>query len=88
MTREYTTKLLQLVDDGVLSADTVMRACLNYMSEYDVEEMVSDNGFIEEDEESDDEDDDSDFDGDEDDKIADDENYPDPHEQGEYPELD
>lgn len=70
MSREATAKLLQLVDDGLLTPYQVMLACINYMSEADVEDMATSEGFIEEDEESDDdedtdpEDEDCDFDGD------------------------
>ena len=39
MSREYTTKLIDLVDEGVIDWETVARAALHWMSESDVEEM-------------------------------------------------
>ena len=52
MTREYTTKLLEMVDEGLLDRDNVIMACVKYMSEDDVRDMMECNGFINEDEES------------------------------------
>jgi hypothetical protein len=55
MTREYTNKLLELVEDGMLDRDTVIMACVKYMSEDDVKDMMESNEFIlEEDEDEDD----------------------------------
>ena len=55
MTREYTNKLLELVEDGLLDRDTVIMACVKYMSEDDVKDMMESNEFIlEEDEDEDD----------------------------------
>ena len=62
MSREYTNKLLELVEDGLLDRDTVIMACVKYMSESDVQDMMESNEFIlEEDEDEDDED--SEWDG-------------------------
>ena len=58
MTREYTNKLLEMVEAGVLDRDTVIMACVNYMSERDVEDMMGYNGMIEEEYEDEDEDED------------------------------
>ena len=58
MTREYTNAVLEAVDEGVLDRDTVIMACLKYMSEDDVKDMVRVNDFmpwLEDDEEDDDE---------------------------------
>ena len=38
--REYTCKLLEMVDSGILSAADVMNAALLYMSDSDVEDMM------------------------------------------------
>jgi hypothetical protein len=46
--RKATRAVLELIADGVLDKDTVILACLNYMSEYDVADMAHANGFIEE----------------------------------------
>ena len=48
MTREYTRKLMQMVDDGMLAKDDVILACLNYMSEQDVKDMCQTYEFIDE----------------------------------------
>lgn len=53
MAREYTNKLLEMVDEGLLDKDTVIMACLKYMSEADVQDMMEANEFILEDEEED-----------------------------------
>jgi len=55
MTRQYTNQLLELIDNGILDAETVLRSCLSYMSEDDVQDMAESEGFIEEDEEEDEE---------------------------------
>ena len=55
MSREYTSKLLELIEDGMLDRDTVIMACVKYMSEDDVKDMMEHNEFIlEEDEDEDD----------------------------------
>jgi hypothetical protein len=40
--------LLEMIDDGLLDRDTVITACLKYMSEDDVQDMMEANEFIEE----------------------------------------
>ena len=57
MTRYYTNMLLEMIDDGLLDRDTVITACLKYMSEDDVQDMMEANEFIEEQFEDEDEDD-------------------------------
>ena len=47
MTREFTIKLLDMVNDGLLDKDTVIMACVKYMSEDDVREMMFANDFVE-----------------------------------------
>jgi hypothetical protein len=60
MSREYTTKLLELIEDGMLDKDTVIMACVKYMSEADVQDMMESNEFILEEDEDDMDCDDSD----------------------------
>ena len=57
MTRKYTNQLLEMIDDGLLDRDTVITACLKYMSEDDVQDMMEANEFIDEQFEDEDEDD-------------------------------
>jgi hypothetical protein len=51
MSREYTIKLLEMVEEGILDRDTVIKACVKYMSEDDVKDMMHCNEMILEDEE-------------------------------------
>jgi hypothetical protein len=51
--RNVTTQLIDLVNDGVLSWESIAVACLSYMSEHDVADMAQYNYFI--DDENDDE---------------------------------
>ena len=63
MTRQATVRLLELLDEGVLDKDTVIMACVKYMSEDDVADMCHVNEFFyddEDDDEDEDEDEDSD----------------------------
>lgn len=46
MTRKYTNQLLEMVDDGIFNPKIVLEACLGYMSERQVEDMMRDNDFI------------------------------------------
>lgn len=46
MTRKYTNKLLQMIEDGEISKDLVINACLLYMSEDDVKDMCISNEFV------------------------------------------
>lgn len=45
MTREASTRILEMVDEGILDRDTVIMACLKYMSEDDVADMAHANEF-------------------------------------------
>lgn len=45
--RKTTNKILELVSDGVLDAETVLAACLASMSESDVYDMAEANEFLE-----------------------------------------
>ena len=55
MTREYTLKLYDLLDNGCVSKDAVIDACLAYMSESDVEDMMRVNDMIEDEDEDEEE---------------------------------
>lgn len=46
MCREYTNKLLDMVDEGLVDKDYVIRACVCYMSEDDVERMMRANELL------------------------------------------
>ena len=53
MTRHYTNRLLEMMDEGLLSAETVATMAIAFMSEDDVREMMEANellGYAEEDE--------------------------------------
>ena len=47
MPRQYTNKLLEMVEDGLLDRDSVIMACVKYMSEDEVKDMIECNEFIE-----------------------------------------
>jgi hypothetical protein len=49
--------LLDMIDDGLLDRDLVITACLKYMSEDEVQDMMEANEFIEEQYEDEDEED-------------------------------
>jgi hypothetical protein len=51
--REYTTKLLEMMDEGLITAESVSEMCLAYMSEDDVKDMCRANDILDEDEEDD-----------------------------------
>jgi hypothetical protein len=55
-TRQATNRVLELVEDGLLDRDTVIMACLKYMSEDDVADMARLNEFFYDGEDYDDED--------------------------------
>lgn len=50
MSREYTNKLLEMVDEGLLDKDQVIMACVLHMSEDEVQDMMKKNEFLLEDE--------------------------------------
>jgi hypothetical protein len=52
-TREITNKILEAVEEGRLNKDTVITACLKYMSEYEVADMAHANEFFSDDEDED-----------------------------------
>ena len=53
MTREYTTKLLEMMDEGLISAEAVAEMALAYMSEDDVADMMRANDILDEEYEDD-----------------------------------
>lgn len=54
MSREYTCKLYDLVDEGVITWEQIAKAALSYMSEYDVKDMAITEELVIEDEEEED----------------------------------
>ena len=48
--RTQTTRLLEMMDDGVISAQAIAEMALSYMSEDDVADMMRANDILEEDE--------------------------------------
>ena len=55
MTHQYTEQLLEMIEDGILDRDAVIMACVKYMSEDEVRDMMEVNEFVPaEDEEEDD----------------------------------
>ena len=57
MTRQYTNRLLEMIEEGLLDKDNVIMACVKYMSEDDVQDMMKCNEFLYEDEDEEDEED-------------------------------
>ena len=55
MSRKYTNELLEMIENGLLDKDTVIMACVKYMSEDEVKDMMEYNDFIEEESEEDEE---------------------------------
>jgi hypothetical protein len=51
--RQYTNQLIDMLDNGLLSYQTVVTACLNYMSEQEIQDMCEANEFITEEEDND-----------------------------------
>lgn len=51
--REYTRKLLEAIQEGMLDRDTVITAALNHLSEAEVRDMCEANGFLEAEEDED-----------------------------------
>ena len=53
MTRERTTKLLGMMDEGLITAESVAEMALAYMSEDDVADMMRANDILDEEDEPD-----------------------------------
>jgi len=51
--REYTNKLIDMMDEGLISAEAVAEMALAYMSEDDVKDMMLANDIVDYDEEED-----------------------------------
>jgi hypothetical protein len=51
--REYTIKLMEMMDEGMITAETVAEMCLAYMSEDDVKDMCRANDILDEEDEED-----------------------------------
>jgi hypothetical protein len=49
--RKYTTKLLEMMDEGLISAEVVAEMALAYMSEDDVKDMCRANDILDEEDE-------------------------------------
>jgi hypothetical protein len=49
--REYTTKLLGMMDEGLITAEAVAEMALAYMSEPDVKDMCRANDILDEEDE-------------------------------------
>ena len=47
MSRKYTNMLLDMVEGGMLDRDTVIMACVKFMSEDEVQDMMEANEFVE-----------------------------------------
>ena len=45
MPRKYTNELLEMIEDGLLNKSDVILACINYMSEDEVKDMMQCNEF-------------------------------------------
>jgi hypothetical protein len=52
--RKQTTKLLEMMDEGLINADTIAEMCLAYMSEDDVADMMRANDILDDEEDEDD----------------------------------
>ena len=48
MPREYTNKLLEMLENGLLDYETVVRECMCYMSEDDVRDLMHCAGWLDE----------------------------------------
>ena len=55
--RTQTTRLLEMMDEGVITAEAVAEMALAYMSEDDVADMMRSNDILDEDYDEDEEDD-------------------------------
>lgn len=53
MSRKYTNKLMEMLDEEILDKDTVILACIKYMSEDEVKDMMEHNEFLLEDDNED-----------------------------------
>lgn len=56
MTRKFTRKILEMVEDGIINEEILIKDLLNYLSEAEVEDFAFTNGYIEEEEDEEEED--------------------------------
>jgi hypothetical protein len=49
--RQATCKILEMMEEGLLSPESIVRECLSYMSESDVKDLAHRAGWLEEEEE-------------------------------------
>lgn len=54
--RHYTNKLLEMVEDGLIDKDNLIRSFACYLSEDDVHDMMRREGYLDDDEEEEEED--------------------------------
>ena len=55
MIREYTNKIIEMAEDGIIDWEDIARAALNWMSDDDVRDMAYDNLILEDEDEDEDE---------------------------------
>ena len=53
MIREYTNKIIEMAEEGIIDWEDIARAALNWMSEDDVRDMAYDNMFLDDEDEYD-----------------------------------
>jgi hypothetical protein len=53
MSREYTKKLMDMMDEGLISYKAVAEMALGYLSEYDVKDMMLSNDIVDNNDEDD-----------------------------------
>ena len=51
MLREYTNKIIEMAEEGIIDWEDIARAALNWMSEDDVRDMAYDNLILEDEDE-------------------------------------
>jgi hypothetical protein len=61
--RKATNKLIEMMDEGLITAEAVAEMALCYMSEDDVADMMRSNDILEEDEEEEEDEDEDEYDG-------------------------
>ena len=54
--RLYTNKLLAMLSEGLINRDDLILACVNYMSDNDIRDLMESNEMLEEEDEEDEDD--------------------------------
>ena len=54
MTRQYTNRLLEMIEEGMIDKDYVIMACVKYMSEDEVKDMMLSNDILDDEDEDED----------------------------------